>query len=53
VVLFDYRTIQDRAPFTDPHQFPAGIVYVLVNGTVIVDEGVQNNLLPGQVLRSS
>jgi N-acyl-D-amino-acid deacylase len=31
----------------------AADVVLFENGTVIVDEGVQNNLLPGQVLRSS
>jgi N-acyl-D-amino-acid deacylase len=52
-VVFDYQTIQDRATFLDPHQFPVGIPYVVVNGTVVVDDGVQNSRLPGQVLRSS
>ena len=53
VVLFDYARIQDRATFMDPHQFPAGISTVIVNGTPVVDNGVQNDRLPGQVIRSS
>ncbi|MGB2959394.1 MAG: D-aminoacylase [Bacteroidota bacterium] len=53
LVLFDYETIEDRATFLEPHQFPVGIPYVLVNGTIVVDNGVQTDLLPGMVLRSS
>ncbi|MBP1656434.1 MAG: D-aminoacylase [Bacteroidetes bacterium] len=52
IVLFDYNTIADRAQFTDPHRFPDGIPYVIVNGTVVVDNSVQTSAKPGKVLRS-
>jgi hypothetical protein len=45
--------MEDRATFLEPHQFPVGIPYVLVNGMIVVDNGVQTDLLPGMVLRSS
>jgi len=51
IVLFDYATIADRATFSDPHQFPVGIPYVLVNGVPVVDGGVQTDALPGRVLQ--
>jgi N-acyl-D-amino-acid deacylase len=50
-VLFDYGTIRDRATFLEPHQFPDGIPYVIVNGLPVVDQNVQTDALPGQVLR--
>ena len=53
LVLFDYEKIEDRATYLEPHQFPTGIPYVLVNGVAVVDRGNQTEALPGAVLRSS
>jgi N-acyl-D-amino-acid deacylase len=52
IVLFDYATINDRATFVEPHQFPEGIPFVIVNGIPVVDGGRQSDALPGKVLRS-
>ncbi len=51
VVLFDPETVNDEAAFTDPHRFPKGIPYVMVNGGLVVDGGGQTGALPGRVLR--
>ncbi len=55
LVVFDPDTVTDRATYKDPHQFPEGIPYVAVNGTVIVSEGkaVENlgEELPGRMLK--
>ena len=53
LVLFDYEKVEDRATFLDPHQFPAGIPWVLVNGETVVEDDLQTDALPGRVLRSS
>jgi N-acyl-D-amino-acid deacylase len=53
IVIFDYEKIQDRATFLDPHQFPIGIPYVVINGVPVIDNGVQTGALPGKVLRSA
>jgi len=50
LVLFNAQTVADRATFTDPHQYPAGIPYVVVNGVVVIDQGQHTGALPGQVL---
>ncbi len=50
LVLFDAQTIADRATFIDPHQYPVGIPYVVVNGVVVIDQGQHSGALPGQVL---
>ncbi len=52
IVLFDHETIRDRATFINPHQFPDGIPFVIVNGTIVVDNNQQTDLLPGKILRS-
>lgn len=52
IVIFDHATIADRSAFTDPHRYPDGIPYVLVNGTPVIDGGAQTEAKPGKVLRS-
>jgi N-acyl-D-amino-acid deacylase len=60
VVVFDMERLHDRAtnlfphtyPFENfPHDYPEGIDYVLVNGTVVVDEAEHTGALPGKLLR--
>ncbi len=51
VVVFDPKTIADRATFESPQQYPLGIPYVIVNGEVVVDDGEHSGALPGKVLR--
>ena len=50
IVLFDLERIQDTATFSQPHQYPAGIPYVIVNGVLVVDNGEWTEALPGKVL---
>jgi N-acyl-D-amino-acid deacylase len=50
LVLFDAQTVADRATFADPHQYPVGIPYVVVNGVIVVDQGEHTGSLPGKVL---
>ncbi|MGH7483853.1 MAG: N-acyl-D-amino-acid deacylase family protein [Longimicrobiales bacterium] len=51
LVLFDPATVIDRATFQDPHRYPSGIPYVIINGVVSVDGGQFGDLRPGRVLR--
>lgn len=51
LVVFDPETVEDRATFQDPHQYPAGIPWVVVNGVVTVDDGTFVDVRPGRVLR--
>ncbi len=53
LVIFDPVTVIDRATFADPHQYPDGIGFVLVNGVVIVDDGVFVDARAGRVLRKN
>lgn len=50
IVVFDPETILDKATFIEPHQYPVGIDYVLVNGTTVIDHGKHTEKLPGKVL---
>ena len=51
LVIFDPSTVADRATFEDPFQYPVGINTVIVNGTVVLDEGKHTNARPGRVLK--
>jgi N-acyl-D-amino-acid deacylase len=55
LVLFDPRTVSDRATYADPHRLSVGIERVLVNGVEIFSHGRPIDLpateLPGRALR--
>ncbi len=53
VVVFDPQAVMDNATYEDPHRYPEGIKYVLVNGAIVVDNGEHIGALPGRVLRIS
>jgi N-acyl-D-aspartate/D-glutamate deacylase len=50
VVAFDPGRVQDLATYDEPHRYPAGIDYVLVNGCVVIDGGEHTGALPGRIL---
>src|SRR4051812_14361239 len=51
LVILDPNTIQDRATFTQPHQYATGIEYVLVNGVPVVEKNELTGKRPGKGLR--
>jgi N-acyl-D-aspartate/D-glutamate deacylase len=51
ITIFDLETISDQATYTEPHQYPTGIPYVIVNGEVVIDGGEHTGVLAGKVLR--
>lgn len=50
ITIFDPEKVSDKATYEDPTQYPVGIPYVLVNGTVVIDQGRHTGALPGRVL---
>jgi N-acyl-D-amino-acid deacylase len=50
-VIFDDRTIADRTTFEHPHQYPAGIAHVFVNGQAVLDNNQMTQARPGAALR--
>lgn len=53
LTIFDPDRIQDKATFFEPHQYPEGIQTVIVNGTLLVEDGkLREQTLPGKILSS-
>ncbi|MDH5597803.1 MAG: D-aminoacylase [Cyclobacteriaceae bacterium] len=53
LVLFNPATVLDKSTFENPHQYPEGIPYVIVNGTFAVDDSQWTNAAKGKVLRKN
>ena len=52
IVIFDYENIKDKATFTNSHQYPEGIPYVIVDGKLVIEKGSHTGVMPGKVIRS-
>jgi N-acyl-D-amino-acid deacylase len=50
VVVFDPKTIADRATFQNPHQFSVGVKHVFVNGVQVLNDGEHTGAKPGRAL---
>ncbi len=50
VVVFDPKTIADRATFENPHQLAAGVRDVFVNGVQVLKDGEHTGVKPGKAL---
>jgi N-acyl-D-amino-acid deacylase len=50
IVVFDADTVQDLATFDDPHQYPRGVRWVIVNGQVAARDGEVVTADAGRVL---
>ncbi|MEP7337180.1 MAG: D-aminoacylase [Acidobacteriota bacterium] len=51
IVIFDEKTVGDRATFAQPKQYAAGFSYVIVNGQIVIEKGNHNGAKPGKILR--
>jgi N-acyl-D-amino-acid deacylase len=51
IVIFDPQRIRDRGVPGDAARPPEGVAYVIVNGQVVLDDGVVTTARPGQGLK--
>jgi N-acyl-D-aspartate/D-glutamate deacylase len=51
ITIFNEETIIDKATFLEPHQYPEGIIHVLINGKLSVKDEQFLNQRHGKVLR--
>ena len=50
VVVFDPKTIADRATFEKPHQYAVGMKHVFVNGVHVLKDGEHTGAKPGRAV---
>ncbi len=51
LVIFDEKTIADKATFENPHQYAEGLSFVLVNGEAVFADSKMSGKRSGQALR--
>jgi N-acyl-D-amino-acid deacylase len=53
ITVFDPEKIADRATHEDPRQYPDGIEYVIINGSVVLGKGAAESPKEGRLLYRS
>jgi len=51
LTIFDPEAVLDKATYIEPHQYPDGIQYVIVNGKIVVNRNEHTGILAGKALR--
>lgn len=51
LVVFDPERVADRGTFQAPHQFCEGVLYVAVDGQIVIEQGQDTGARTGRVLR--
>lgn len=53
LTVFDPATVKDESTYAEPHRYPTGIPYVVINGAVAVDDSRLQRRGTGRVLSRS
>ena len=51
ITIFSAERVRDVGSYADPHHYPEGIPFVIVNGVPVIDNGTFTAARPGKVLR--
>jgi N-acyl-D-amino-acid deacylase len=51
ITVFDADSVIDKSTYTEPFQYSTGIVHVLVNGQVVLENGKHTGAKPGRAVR--
>lgn len=53
IVIFDEKTVSDKATFDAPHQYAVGFTNVIVNGRSVFDGSKMTGTMSGQAIRGN
>ncbi len=53
IVIFDEKTVSDKATFESPHQYAVGFLNVIVNGRLVYDGTKMTGTMSGQAIRGN
>ena len=51
IVVFDPEKVNDKATFTEPHQYAEGVIHVFVNGGQVLKDGEHTGAMPGRFVK--
>jgi N-acyl-D-amino-acid deacylase len=51
IVVFDPATVRSNATYDEPRRFPDGIDHVIVNGVLVIGDGIHTGATPGRGIR--
>jgi N-acyl-D-amino-acid deacylase len=51
IVIFDRETVIDHSTYLEPFQYNSGIISVIVNGKLVLEDGQSSPARPGRALR--
>jgi N-acyl-D-amino-acid deacylase len=50
ITIFDPHNVWDTSTYEDPHRYPEGIRYVIINGAITIENGKHIGALNGEIL---
>jgi N-acyl-D-aspartate/D-glutamate deacylase len=50
ITVFNPDTVRDLSTYENPHQYPNGIRYVIINGALTVENNKHTGALNGEIL---
>ena len=53
IVVFNPKTVKDKATYREPHRYSEGMEYVIVNGEKVLNKGKLTGARPGKILRNT
>ena len=51
-VIMDLPNVEEKSTFVDPHQYPKGIIHVIVNGEIVIKDEEFTGKIPGKMITS-
>lgn len=51
IVIFNPDEVQDNATYSDPKQYSSGFNKIIVNGKIVLDNGIHTEVFSGKVLK--
>jgi len=51
ITIFNLETLKDTATYADPHRYPEGIPYVIVNGVPTIWKGKETGTRNGEIIK--
>ena len=51
ITVFNIYTVEDKATYDEPHQYPQGIKHVIINGKIVIEDGQHMGIKPGKLIK--